>query len=259
MIHLLTVLNRQDSIGITLYDNKELKIQSDLLSGLVQALMLLGEEMGPVKGALREAELGKYQISILSVDHLAYVVVQDTYDSEPFTRKILENITDEIHDELLQSNFHMELPNRQQLRDKVKVMLQTMKFPMDLIEHVRDAIEEFQININSMADTILLSDLDDGVIEIFECQKNDTIVKLLMEILSEIPFERHWVGQTKMSSPLKVEGLSLENELWFIYRIGLTDFCIMGRAYYNTMVQRDQIVSSLEVLSDNISHLLMNG
>ena len=88
MIHQLLVIYRERSVGLTLFDDRQLRLQSDLLIGLVQALMVLGEEMGPVKGSLREAELGKYQISILSKDHLIYVAVQDTYDSEPFTKQI---------------------------------------------------------------------------------------------------------------------------------------------------------------------------
>ena len=258
MIHRLTVLDRIKSIGVTVFDNREIEVQPDLLIGLVQALMLLGEEMGPVKGELREAELGKYQISILSQDHLAYVAIQDTYDSEPFTSKILQNVIDKYHDFFRQSNFHTQLPNHEEIIVEIADMLETMKFPVDKIESVGKLINEFQLNINSVADTLILTDLDDGIVNIYQQPADNSIVRVLMEIISEIPFERHWIGQTKLKEAKIINNNSFTNELWLIYRIGLTDFCIMGRAYYNMYHEHDNILIGLDRLVEQISSILFD-
>ena len=258
MIHRLTALDRTKSVGVTLFDNQELIVQSDLLNGLVQALMLLGEEMGPVKGELREAELGQYQISILSKDHIAYIAIQDTYDSEPFTSRILENIIDKFHPIFIKANFHREMENEEEIKAEIKEMLQTMKFPDEKIDAVRVLLRNFQLRTNSVADTLFLADLDDGIVEIFDVPEDRTIVRILMEILSEIPFERHWIGQTKLRRPVFINDNTFENELWLIYRIGLTDFCLMGRAYYNSLAEQDGLRDSLEQLVDQISSLLIN-
>ncbi|MFV2014779.1 MAG: hypothetical protein ACC656_05090, partial [Candidatus Heimdallarchaeota archaeon] len=91
------MLDREKSVGLEIYSDNTIHFQSDLLIGLVQALMLLGQELGESKGPLREAELGDYQISILSRDHMAYIAIQDTYDSEPFTKRILDGVLEKYH------------------------------------------------------------------------------------------------------------------------------------------------------------------
>jgi hypothetical protein len=259
LIHLLLLLDRKKSVGLTLYDNGNISLHADLLIGLVQALMLLGEELGESKGPLREAELGKYQIAILSHDHLAYVAVQDTYDSEPFTRRILESVIEKYHDNFVVSNLNFKLTNEFQVKNDVAELLRTMKFPMDMIPELNPLVNEFLIATNDICDTFMLADLDDGIVTTWKKPEREGIIKILMEILSEIPFEKSWIGETKLIDPIQIRDKTRSHEAWFISRIGLTDFCLMGRAYYNPGMERDMLASSLEEIAQSILDRLMNS
>lgn len=253
MIHKLILLDRNKSIGVSLFDNNQIDIQSDLLLGLVQALMLLGEEMGPHKGLLREAELGKYQIGILSVDHLAYIVLQDAYDSEPFTRRMLQGVINKYHSVFKIANFNQSLENEHEIKENVFNLLQTMKFPLRLLPKIQKNIDSFITDTSDICDTLLLADLDDGIIKVFSENNNtENVTKILMEILSEIPFERHWLGESKLMKSKLINSRYRTHEAWFIYRIGLTDFCLLGRAFYNPDDERDFLVNNIEILSKKI-------
>ncbi len=246
------LLDRNKSVGVELYNNDIISLQPDLLIGLVQALMLLGEEMGPAKGPLKEAELGKYQIAILSRDHLAYVAVQDIYDSEPFTSRILESVIERWHESFLGLNLNHHIDDKEKIKASVSRLLQTMKFPLHILPDIKPLIDEFLIATNDICDTFMLADLDDGIVNIWKNPDNEGIIKILMEILSEIPFEKRWIGETKLIKPLVIDKQNRSYEAWFIHRIGLTDFCLMGRAYYNPGLERDRLVTRLEELSLNI-------
>jgi hypothetical protein len=252
-------LDRNKSVGLELANDQTLNLQADLLVGLVQALMLLGEELGPAKGPLREAELGKYQIAILSRDHLAYVAVQDTFDSEPFTRRILESIIEKHHEYFMEANLNFKLKKEQIIKDDIKKLLQTMKFPVELLPQLGPSVEDFLIATNDICDTFMLADLDDGIVNIWKKPETEGIIKILMEILSEIPFERSWLGETKLIQPIVINNRKRTHETWFIHRIGLTDFCIMGRAYYNPGLERDLLASKLEEMSQSVLEVVMEA
>ena len=260
MIHILLVLDRNKSIGIELYNNKKIRLNADLLIGLVQALMLLGQELGESKGPLREAELGVYQISILSKDHLAYIVVQDSYDSEPFTRRILDTVLDEFHDTFFEMNFNKKVDNEQDIRNRVTDLLRTMKFKKSLLPLLDPTIELFNKNTAKMCETLFLADLDDGIVNIWNKPKKDGIIKILMELLSEIDPERSWTGSSALLHPRQVEINGEEHlvthEIWFLIRIGLTDFCLLGRAYFAPGIENELLMKNLEMLSSEILNLV---
>ncbi|MDH5403104.1 MAG: hypothetical protein OEY49_11480 [Candidatus Heimdallarchaeota archaeon] len=258
MIHLLLILDKKKQIGQTLFDNGIIKLQTDLLIGLVHALILLGEEMGQSKGALREAELGKYQIGILTQENLLYVVVQDTYDSEPFTRKIIQTIIDKFHPLLLEANLNYKIKNIEEISDEIANILITMKFPIELLDVIDATIEEFIKITNNIFDVLFLADLDDGIVKVWKRDNDDKLVKLLLEILSEIPFERQWIGSTRLLVPKIINQKEVTHEAWIIYRIGLTDFCILGRGYYIEEA-REHFEEALNQLVISIYEILQNN
>ena len=257
MIHLLLLLDRKKSIGIPLFDNGRVKIHADLLISLVQALMLLGDELGESKGPLREAELGIYQISILSKDDLAYVALQDTYDSEPFTRRIMEDVISAHHEffDSLNLNYSSYVPP--EIADSIANLLNTMKFPKELLPEIAYLINDFMIATHEVTDTFLLADLDDGIVKSYRDTGTDGIIKLLMELLSEIPFERQWIGESKLREPVMIGGSYKTYETWFLHRIGLTDFCFLGRAYYNRGFERDILTGKLEELAEVVLNFIL--
>lgn len=219
MIHRLLVVDRDKSVGVTLYDDDIIQFQADLLIGLSQALLLLGEELGKAKGDLKEAELGTYQIGIITRDHLAYVAVQDAYDSEPFTKRILDSVIKEFHPYFIKTNFNVKIKKFEQVKQRIAELLQTMKFPTHLIPLINPHIDQFMIRTNHIADCLFIADLDDGIVNIYEEPENENIIKLLMEILSEIPFERRWLGETKLMNSREIHGRTITHHLNRIYTI----------------------------------------
>ncbi len=259
MIHRLILLDRNKSIGKTLYDDGTIDLNHDLLIGLIQALMLLGETLGESKGLLREAELGKMQLAILSKDYFAYAIIQDSIDNEAFSRKLLDGVLDEFHDEFKAQDITRTYKNEDKVKDRIKELLTSMVFPKELLPKIRTMIDEFMQATHYMIDTLFLSDLDDGIIEIFHSSENKKIIKILLEILSEISFDRQWIGESKLFKPVVTNNHESTHEVWILHRIGLTDFVLVGRAYYSPGVQRETLVSEIEKLSDSIQNLLLNS
>ncbi|OLS28844.1 MAG: hypothetical protein HeimC2_04450 [Candidatus Heimdallarchaeota archaeon LC_2] len=261
MIHLLLVLDREKSVGLEIYNDRTISFQSDLLIGLVQALMLLGQELGESKGPLREAELGSYQISILSRDHIAYIAIQDTYDSEPFTKRILDGVVTKYHEYFRLANFNQRIDDEEEIRETVAELLVTMKFPTELLPEILPLIDEFNSSTNNVCDTLFLADLDDGIVHIWSGDSNDPIIKILMEILSEIDPERTWIGESKLLAPRPIEGQekAATHENWFMIRIGTTDFCIMGRAYYSHGLESELLSKNMDLLSEKILNKIMDS
>ncbi|MHA2029424.1 MAG: hypothetical protein ACW99A_15210 [Candidatus Kariarchaeaceae archaeon] len=257
----MLVLDREKSVGLEIYNDNTISFQSDLLIGLVQALMLLGQELGESKGPLREAELGDYQISILSRDHMAYIAIQDTYDSEPFTKRILEGVLSKYHEYFSNVNFNQKIENENEIRETVAELLKTMKFPTELLPELNPLIDDFIKSTNNVCDTLFLADLDDGIVNIWCGDLHDPIIKILMEILSEIDPERTWVGESKLFAPKLVPGQdrAATHENWFMTRIGTTDFCLMGRAYYAHGIESELLSKNMELLAEKILNKIVNS
>ncbi|RMG35130.1 MAG: hypothetical protein D6732_09870 [Methanobacteriota archaeon] len=255
MIHYLFVVDTSKSVGFEAYNDQKYSLPSELLISLIQSILLLGKQMdaGDPKGELREVEIGNIQISSIEKDHLAYIVIQDTYDNEPFTKKTLSNVIDRFHDDFLQSDFYRGIPNEEKIREEIKNLITTMAFPKSALPEIEKVFErEFKQMPN--VDTLLIADLDDGIVNIWREGKGQ-IIQLLMEILSEIPFERSWIGESRLIAPKQFGTKNFQYEGWVIHRIGLSDFCILGRAYYNAP-QRDDIIDLFERMSSEINTII---
>ena len=259
MIHRLILLDREKSIGKTLFDDGVIDLQQELLIGLIQALMMLGESLGESKGLLREAELGELQLAILSKDKMAYCVIQDTTDNEAFTRRLLDGVIDEYHQAFMSQKISRNYKNEKEIKERIKVLLTSMTFPDELLEPVSLLVDSFMNTTSYMLDTLFLADLDDGVVKIFRRGENRNIVKILIEILSEINFERQWQGESKLFTPVILGGEERTHEVWVLHRIGITDFIIVGRAFYNPGIERENLISEVERLSESIQNLLLNN
>ena len=257
MIHRLIVYNQDDHKGVTLYDNEKVNLDSELLIRLIQSMVMLSEELGPSKGAIKETELGRYQIGIVTRDNLSYVIIQDQYDNEPYTSKILNHVIDRFHPKLLDIELDDNYALNYEYKDRVSVLIDTMKFPREIIPSIQPLIDSFQIKTHNICDTLFICDLDDGLVHIFDKPENDGIIAILLEILSEIPFSRQWLGESKLFSNNNEDEIGT-HEVWFIQRIGMTDFCIMGRAYYTPESERMNLVDKIEELTESIHQVVLS-
>jgi hypothetical protein len=207
--------------------------------------MLLSKELGPHKGELKETELGSYQIGIVARDHLAYVIIQDSLDNEPFTSKILNHVVDRFHLEFIEMELNEAFQLNERYKQEVAALIDTMKFPRHLLPDLEPLIQQFHIKTHNICDSLFLTDLDDGLVQIFQESDHKGIVSILLEILSEIPFERQWIGESELTA------------VWFIQRLGMTDFCIAGRAFYQPETERQRLVHKIEQLTDEIHQILL--
>ena len=262
MIYLLLLLDRDKSIGIELHNAGKFSFDSDLLISLVQTILILSDEIGDEKpkGAFREIEIGEYQIGVVQSNNLAYIFVQDTYDNEPFTKLIIDKVINEFHSVFMKENLNYGLNNIESIRERVSQLLTTMTFPDDLLQKADDVMYDVLSKIPAI-DTLFLADLDDGMVRLW-ASGGENIVNLLLGILSEIPFERSWMGETRLFRKKTIKGQSKNNEAWIIQRIGFTDFCILARCVFNPD-ERDFIISTVEAaaeqLQSSIFEKLENG
>ncbi len=256
MIHFFLVLDREKSVGMELFNDGHYQISSELLISLIQTILLLGHELkaGKPKGELREVEIGDVQIATLEIDHLAYIVIQDTYDNEPFTKKTIEEVTNRYHKKLLNIDFVTGIPDEEKMKSEIAKLITTMKFPEEALGDVNKVIMNLQGKLPNL-DTIFIADLDDGIIKVWN-KGNGNVLTLLMEILSEIPFERSWIGESKLMDSVKIGDKNYINEAWLIHRIGLTDFCLLGRVYYNN-TERNRVLEEFEKAVNEIHGIIL--
>ncbi len=253
MIHKLIIFNTDDLNGFLVFDRSDVNVNVDLLVRLVTAMSVLSANLGDPKGELGEVELGDYQIGMLPVDNFAYVILTDAMDNEPFTRKILDNIVEMFHDQLVEvSNTH-EISKK--LQNEIATFLETMKFPDVLIPQVRDLVETFQFDTLGACDVLFLADLDDGIVSNFTDSLDKNISTLLMEILSEIPFEKSWIAE--MKSKEKESQDERSHEFWVISRVGMTDFTVLTRGFYQPFIDKNNVIEKIECLCEDIHQLLM--
>ncbi len=255
MIHYLFVVDTSKSVGFEAFNDQKYSLPSELLISLIQSILLLGKQMnaGDPKGELREVEIGNIQISSIEIDHIAYIVIQDTYDNEPFTKKTLGKVIDRFHQVFYEANFTYGIPNEEAIKSEIQDLITTMAFPMSCLPDIENILEDnFRESPN--VDTLLIADLDNGIVKIWR-EGEGQIIQLLMEILSEIPFERSWIGESRLISPKQFNSKKFNYEGWVIHRIGQSDFCVLGRAYYNAK-DRDEIIETFERLSSSIDTII---
>jgi hypothetical protein len=251
MIYLLLALDKNKSIGIELHNSKIFNFDSDLLISLVQTILIMSDEIDPhpPKGDIRELEIGMYQIGVIEKDHIAYIFIQDTYDNEQFTSMVVKSVVKEFHDLISKSNLNKGIKDHETIKKRVADLLQTMVFPKDLMGEVDEVIGDVLDKIPTI-DTIFMCDLDDGVVKKWAVGSGN-VVQLLKSILSEIPFERSWIGETKLFYPKKIKEYEKSYEAWIIQRIGMTDFCILARCVYSPE-ERDFIIETIESAAETI-------
>lgn len=260
MIHKLVFFNNLTMDYFVLFDDQELDINYDLLIRLVKAMNILTESLGTEvvysKGALQEIEMGAYQIGIKSIDEFVYTIFQDMYDNEPFSSKILTQIIEKTYPiARVAKNLNDSVPL---LTSEISNIISTMKFPKSLLPKVQALVDKFHISTFQVVDTLFLADLDDGLVQIFSKKSGSNVISILMEIFSEIPFEKSWVAE---SNYFKNNGFTKDqnkSEIWFIYKLGLTDFTILGRGYITHEISYDHLISHIEELTDSLHQLIIN-
>lgn len=243
------------------YDRGTVSIDSSLLVALIDSMVLLSKELGKVKkGYLKEIELGRYQISLLDHGELTYILIIGSYDNELFTRKILNMIVDHFHDDFTKLKFRSALNVYNEFQKELSSFVRTLNFPDSLFLEIDDYVEDLLVQANNKLDLFFITDLDNGIAKIFIKPKKGAkgLINVLMNVLSEIPLEKTWSGEHKLPENfIDQNGIPACYEGWIIHRIGLTEFCLVSRGFYNPE-DRDNILMGIEQLSDLIHNAYIN-
>jgi hypothetical protein len=236
--------------GVQIYDNEFIEMDDILLISFMAALTKFSATMGDSKGALREAEIGQFQLSIIDKEELVYGIIHDTYDNEDFLGTIIQRVIDKYHSLFLSWDYNTIIEGDDIPAD-IPDLIRTKKFPTKILPVINAQVEDFLDKTPASIDCFFLADLDDGIINFFIEPSNSVIVKLLMELLSEVPFDKHWLGESVMKSN---DGNSFETgtyEGWLIFRINDTEFCLLLRAMYSYM-DKPHVLDNLQELSNAI-------
>ncbi len=258
MIHRLIIYNRNNHKGLTVFNRGSIDIDSNLLLSLIESMLLLSMELGKVeKGYLKEIEIGRYQISLLDHFEYTYIVIQGTYDNELLTRRIINLVIDSYHEKLISLNFKHGLSVDDTYQEELGKFIMTLNFPDELLPVIEPLVEDLIIRLYGKVDLFFITDLDNGIANIFkQPDDGEGLITLLMQILSEIPLEKAWIGESRVE--INSRGRKNEEyESWIIQRIGLTEFCIMARAFYSSS-DRDTIVLGIDEISDIIHDNYIN-
>ena len=91
MIRKIIVLDKDSGLGFDLYDDKSIKVDPSLLSGLVGALLLF---TGSLSSDLdfKRADIGTLRISVSSMNGVQYVAFSDIFDNYEFVASKLMEI-----------------------------------------------------------------------------------------------------------------------------------------------------------------------
>ncbi len=249
MIHKILVMDKDSGLGFDLYDDKTIKVDPSLLSGLVGALLLF---TGTLSSDLdfRGADIGSLRITVSSKNGVQYIAFSDIFDNQELISKKLSNVMDFLGKEITIETLFDWSPS-EEVEKHIKRILDTYQFPEELLPKTFSYIDKLLTYDGIEFETLLLTDLDDGIIHVY--LGNEDKVMLLMEILSQLPIDRTWVGE---SSIFQLNN-ELAKEILLINRLNNTEFFILGQAVINP-TQKEKTTEIFGEFCQKLETLLKN-
>ena len=258
LIRMLLLYNRITSTGAILYRDNTLDMDPILLLRLIKSLTLLSSEMDDQvsisKGMLKELEIGSMQISILDHDEFSYVIAHDTLDNEIFARRILDLIINKFHKEFETISLCKDLRYNDGYAGELGQFMETMSFPTDLIFELDPYFHSLICKFDFNLDTLILSDLDHGVVHQWLKPEENDVTEVLLEILSEINVEKNWLAETSSVDDNPADGYNrpVTHEFWLINKVEMTDFTLIARGFYDAKRDRDNMLTYLNEFAETL-------
>ena len=122
---------------------------------------------------------------------------------------------------------------------------------MDKLPETYQMIDELIAN-GIEFETLLLGDLDDGIIHVYLGSREK--VSLLMEIMSQLPIETSWIGESSIFQ----RNDQVVKEILLISRLGTTDFFMLGQAIIRPDA-KDETIRRFEAFTSKILNLLVSS
>ncbi|RMG41875.1 MAG: hypothetical protein D6732_01805 [Methanobacteriota archaeon] len=247
MIRKIIVLDKDSGLGFDLYDDKSIKVDSSLLSGLVGALLLF---TGTLSSDLdfKRADIGTLRISVSNMNGVQYVAFSDIFDNFEFVTSKLMEVINLVCKDLTIDTLFSWIPDKE-IEEKIKRILISDQFPIDKLPETYQLIDEL-IAEGIEFETLLLGDLDDGIIHVY--LGNREKVTLLMEIMSQLPIETSWIGESSAFQ----RNDEIVKEILLISRLGSTDFFLLGQAVIQPDA-KDETIKRFNAFNQKIFKLLM--
>ncbi|MHA1911505.1 MAG: hypothetical protein ACTSYA_07400 [Candidatus Kariarchaeaceae archaeon] len=247
MIKYVLAIDRSSGVGQSIYNSDLLELNDVLAAGFIGALTLFTKQINPSSNMkFTEASVGEFRIYVEEADEIIFAFICDIYDNEDFISEKIKKITKLSLTVLNPENVNSRSAVMQ-LNSGIEEIVLSQTFPILKLEKVSRIIEKvFDYNLKKLH-AVLLVDLDEGLIKNFRDETSNVEVNHYLEILSELPYEQRWVGETKRYNQAKTKELPGKSGL-IISRVGTSEFFLIVKA--------DYLVSQKRTLLNNIKDLM---
>ncbi len=256
MIKYVLAIERSSGVGQSIYNSDLLELNDVLAAGFIGALTLFTKQINPSSDMkFQEASVGEFRIYVEEADEIIFAFICDIYDNEDFISEKIKRITELSRTVLNPENINSRSAVME-LSSGIEEIVLSQSFPIIKLEKVSRIIEKiFDYKLKKLH-AVLLVDLDEGLIKNFRDETSYTEVNHYLEILSELPYEQTWVGETKRFNKTKTKELSGRSGL-IICRVSSSEFFLVIKADY-LISQKRGLLSKIKKISKEIWEEIKN-
>ncbi len=239
------VLDSGSGIGFELFDDDSIAVDSSLMTGLVGALIMFTDNLDR-DYEFEKAEIGALRILVIGHKGLSYVAFTDKFDNIAHTKKTMEKVILFIGDRLDDTVIFSYVPSPS-IIDQIKLILSNSTEFLQITNsvlssvHVLDNFEEIEFN------NLSLIHLERGLIHQFFGEEDS--MELLMNLCSQLPFEKDWVGESNVF----FQGNHSFKESLVLSRIYDTNYILAGKIIYATE-NKNQMLMLFYKIKTKIEH-----
>jgi hypothetical protein len=250
MIKYVLAIDKSSGVGQSIYNSDLLELNDVLAAGFIGALTLFTKQINPSSDLkFQEASIGEFRIYVEEAEEMIFAFICDIYDNEDFISKKIQKITELSLTVLNPENVNNRTIT-QKLNSKIEEIVLSQSFPIVKLEKVSRIIEKiFDFNWKKLH-AVLLVDLDEGLIKNFRDETSYMEVNHYLEILSELPYEHTWVGETIRHNKAKTKILPGITGL-IISRVSSSEFFLMIKADY-LISQKRRLLNRIKEMTQDI-------
>jgi hypothetical protein len=250
LIKYVLAIDRSSGVGQSIYNSDLMELNDVLAAGFIGALTLFTKQINPSSDMkFQEASVGEFRIYVEEAEEIIFAFICDIYDNEDFISEKIKRIA-ELSLTVLNPDNVTSRSAVIELSSKIEDIVLSQSFPIIKLEKVSRLIEKiFDCNLKKLH-AVLLVDLDEGLIKNFRDETSNTEVNHYLEILSELPYEQTWVGETKRYNQQKTKILPGKSGL-IISRISNSEFFLIVKADY-LIGQKRSLLNHIKNLTQEV-------
>lgn len=247
MIHKVLLIDQHSGLGYDLYDDGVLKVDPSLLSGLVGALILFTNSLNE-DFEFKKADIGSLTINVSSRYGLQYISFSDSHDNNDYISQKLRSIVTIISPHVSYENL-MEFELSEDFQELIDDIVTSEQFPENLIPQTYKYLNYLAENESIIFENLLLADYNYGLIHSFS--GDIETASLLLEIMSQIPIENNWTGESSKF----IRNGEVVKECLLLSRIENTDYFLLSKSVYKPSMY-DEMLDKFNLFKESISAVL---